>query len=67
MLRFVCMLTLAGLFTAIGCERKPADQTPEKVTEVGHSTGEAWKDVRKGAQSAWDEVDKAFRDAAKEF
>jgi LPS O-antigen subunit length determinant protein (WzzB/FepE family) len=139
------MLTLAGLLAAIGCERKPADRTPGKVTsedvhrdagqavntaveysqqtkeefqenldtqlkeldakiiairekgrdlkdqakadwdrkmteletkreaahaklaEVGHSTAEAWKDVRKGAQSAWDELDNAFRDAAKEF
>jgi hypothetical protein len=27
----------------------------------------AWKDVQKGAQSAYDDLDKAFRDAAKEF
>jgi hypothetical protein len=38
-----------------------------KLTEVGHSSAEAWKDVRKGAQSAYDDLDKAFRDAAKDF
>jgi TolA-binding protein len=139
------MLMLAGLLAAIGCEQKPADRTPGKLTpedvrrdagqaaetaaeysqqtkeefqkkleaqlneldakiaelsekgrdlkdeakvkwdqkmadletkrdaaraklaEVGHSSAEAWKDVRKGAQSAWDELDKAFRDASQEF
>ena len=145
MSRFVWMLMLAGLLAAIGCEQKPADRTPGKVTsedvrrdagqavntavefsqqtkeefqkklaaqlkdlegeiaklrekgrnlkdeaktnwdrkiseletkreaaraklaEVGRSTAEAWEDVRKGAQSAWDELEKAFREAAKEF
>lgn len=145
MSRFVWILMLAGLFAAIGCERKPADRTPGKVTsedvrrdagqavktaaeysqqtkeefqkkfeaqlneldakiaelrqkgrdlkdkakadwdgkmaaletkreaasaklaEIGHASAEAWKDVQKGAQAAWDELDKAFRDAAKEF
>lgn len=139
------VLVLAGLLTAIGCEQKPADRTPGKVTsedvrrdagkaadtaveysqqtkeefqkkldarlkeldveiaklrekgadlkdaaktnwdakmadlevkreaarvklaEVNQSSGEAWKDVQKGAQSAWDELDKAFRDASREF
>jgi hypothetical protein len=36
-----------------------------KLDEVGHSSAEAWKDVQKGAASAWDELDKAFRDASK--
>ena len=112
MSRFVWMLIRAGLLTAIGCERKPADRTPGKVTsedvrrdggqavntaaevsqqtkeefqkklearlkeldaeiaklaEVGSSSAETWKDVRKGAQSAWDELDKTFRDASREF
>jgi LPS O-antigen subunit length determinant protein (WzzB/FepE family) len=139
------MLMLAGLFAALGCERKPADRPPGKVTSedvrrdagqavktaevysqqtkeefqkhldarlneldakiaklrekgrglkdeakanweqkmakletkrkaasvklaaVRHSTAEAWKDVQKGAQSAYDDLDKAFRDAAREF
>ena len=145
MVRFCMMLMLVGLLAAIGCERKPADRTPGKVTsedvrrdagqavetaaefsqqtkeefqkkldarlkeldaeiaklrekgrdlkdeakanwdqkmadletkrdaaraklaEVGQSSAEAWKDVQKGAQSAWDELDKAFRDASNEF
>ena len=38
-----------------------------ELAEVGHSGAEAWKDVRKGAESAWNDLDKAFRDASKEF
>jgi len=38
-----------------------------KLAEVGHASAEAWKDVQKGVQSAWDELDKAFRNAAQEF
>ena len=145
MSRFVWMLMLAGLFAYSGCEQKPADRTPGKVTsedvrrdagqaattaaeysqqtkeefqknldarlneldakiaklrekgrdlkdeakvnwdrkmteletkrdaaraklnEVGRSSAEAWKDVQKGAQSAWDELDKSFREASREF
>ena len=43
------------------------DAVRAKLAEVGHSSAEAWKDVRKGAQSAWEEWDKAFRDASREF
>ncbi len=43
------------------------DAARTKLAEVGHSSAEAWKDVQKGAQSAWDELDKAFRDASREF
>ena len=43
------------------------DAARAKLDEVGHSSAEAWKDVQKGAQSAWDELDKAFRDASREF
>ena len=32
MFRFTWMLMLAGVLTASGCERKPADQPPRKVT-----------------------------------
>jgi hypothetical protein len=145
MFRFVWMAMLAGSLAAIGCEQKPADRTPRRVTpedvrrdagqaaetaaeysrqtreefqkkldtrlkeldaqiatlrekgrdrkdeakakwdrnmteletrraaaraklaEVNNSSADAWKDVRKGAQAAWDELDKAFRDAAREF
>jgi TolA-binding protein len=139
------MLMLAGLFAALGCEQKPADRMPGKVTsedvrrdagqavttaaeysqqakenfqkkleaqlndldakiarlrekgrdlkdqgkatwdqkmaeletkrgaaraklaEVGHSSKEAWKGIQKGAQSAYDDLEKAFRDALREF
>ncbi|HBO46286.1 MAG TPA: hypothetical protein DD670_20645 [Planctomycetaceae bacterium] len=43
------------------------DAARAKLAEVGDSSGEAWKDVRDGAQSAWDELEKAFRDASQEF
>jgi Skp family chaperone for outer membrane proteins len=144
-IRFLWMAMLAGLFASSGCEQKPADRAPGKVTpedlrrdagqaaetaaeysrqtreefqtkldarlneldaeiaklrekgrdrkdeakakwdqkmteletkrdaaraklaEVGRSSAEAWKDVRKGAQSAWDDLDKAFRDASREY
>ena len=39
----------------------------DKLGEVRKSTGEAWEHLEKGAQSAWDDVRKAFQDAAKEF
>ena len=145
MLRGWCVLLLAGLIAVVGCQRKPADRAPGKVTsedvrreagtavntavefsqqakeefqrkldarlknmdaeiaklqekgrdlkgdakvkwdqkladletkrdaaraklaEVAQSSGAAWKDVQKGAQSGWDEMDKAFRDASQEF
>jgi LPS O-antigen subunit length determinant protein (WzzB/FepE family) len=38
-----------------------------KLAEIGQSSAEAWKDVQKGAQSARDDLDKAFRDASREF
>ena len=38
-----------------------------KLTEVGHSTSEAWQDVKIGAQAAWNELDKAFHEAKAEF
>ena len=43
MSRFVSMLMLAGLLAASGCEQKPADRTPSKVTsgEVRHDSGHA--------------------------
>jgi TolA-binding protein len=145
MLRGFCVAMLAGLVAVMGCERKPADQTPGTVTsedvrrdasqavdtaaefsqqtkeefqknldarlkeldaqiaelrekgrdlkdqakvnwdrkiadletkrdaaraklaEVGKSSAEAWKDVQQGAQSAWDELERAFQDASREF
>jgi uncharacterized phage infection (PIP) family protein YhgE len=39
----------------------------KKLEELGTSTGEAWERLEKGAQSALDELQKAFQEAAKEF
>ena len=52
--------------TLSNLERK-REAARAKLTEVTHSSAEAWKDVQKGVQSAWDELDKAFRDASREF
>jgi hypothetical protein len=60
MSRSVWMLTLAELET----KRKAV---AAKLDAVGHSSAEAWKDVQKGAQSAYDYLDKASRDASQEF
>ena len=49
-----------GTGNEAGCSRA-------KSAEIGDSSAEAWKDVRKGAQSAYDDLDKAFRDASREF
>lgn len=43
------------------------DAAYAKLTEVSQSSGEAWKDIKNGAQAAWDEMDDAFRDATKRF
>jgi TolA-binding protein len=43
------------------------DAARAKLAEVGQSSAEAWKDVQNGARSAWDELDKAFREASREF
>ena len=39
----------------------------KKLDELGTSTGEAWGRLEKGAQSAWDDLQKAFKEASKEF
>ncbi len=38
-----------------------------KLAELGRSSARAWKDVKQGAQSAWDELNRAFLKAASEF
>jgi len=38
-----------------------------KLAEVADSTAMAWKDVQKGAQAAWDDLEQAFREASSEF
>jgi hypothetical protein len=37
------------------------------VDELGTSTGAAWGRLEKGAQSAWDDLQKAFQEASKEL
>lgn len=39
----------------------------DKLDELRKSTGEAWGHLEKGAQAAWEDVRKAFQEAAKEF
>ena len=39
----------------------------KKVDELGEATGEAWGHLEKGAQSAWDDLQAAVQNAAKEF
>ena len=39
----------------------------KKLDELGTSTGAAWVRLEKGAQSAWDDLQKAFKEASKEF
>jgi Skp family chaperone for outer membrane proteins len=39
----------------------------KKVEELGKSTGEAWERLEAGTQAAWDDVQKAFQEASKEF
>ena len=43
------------------------DAARAKLVEVGQSSKEAWEEVRKGAQAAWTELEKAFHEAAREF
>jgi chromosome segregation ATPase len=43
------------------------DPARAKLAAVGQSNAEAWKDVQQGTQSAWDELDKAFQNASREF
>lgn len=41
---------------------KKLDAARTKVSEVGHASSKAWKDLQKHAQEAWDDVEKAFKD-----
>lgn len=38
-----------------------------KLNEIGNSSAEAWKDVQAGTQAAWEDLEKAFQEAAREF
>lgn len=39
----------------------------EKFAAAATSTGEAWEQLRDGAQHAWEELEKAVRKARSEF
>ena len=43
------------------------DTARAKLAEVGESSAEAWKDLQKGAQAAWNDMDTAFSEASREF
>ncbi len=38
-----------------------------KLNEIKNSTADAWGHVEKGAQSAWEELERAFQDASSDF
>jgi TolA-binding protein len=38
-----------------------------KLAELKNSSSEAWKEVREGAQAAWEEMEAAFQKASSEF
>lgn len=43
------------------------DSAENKLAEVRHASGEAWIDMKQGAQSAWAELDVAFGNAVRHF
>ena len=43
------------------------DAARVKLAEVTDSSAEAWKDLQTGAQAAWNDMDKAFHEASREF
>jgi len=50
--------------TALEAKR---DAASSKLTEVRRASEDAWKDMQVGTQAAWDELDKACREAMSEF
>jgi len=60
MFRFAWTLMLAGLFSAVGCEQKPADRTPGKVTseDVRRDAGQAAKTAVDYSQQTKEEFQK---------
>ena len=59
--------------TKVAWEQKMAeletkrDAARVKLAELRQSSAAAWKDLQAGAKSAWDEMDRAFREASEEF
>ena len=60
MSRFVWMLMLAGSFAISGCEQKPADRTPGKVTpeDVRRDAGQAVNTAAEYSQQTKEEFQK---------
>ena len=60
MSRFVWGMMLAGLLAAIGCEQKPAERTPGKVTseDVRRDAGQAAKTAAEYSQQTKEEFQK---------
>ena len=57
MLRGWCVLSLAGLVAVVGCERKPGDPAPGKVTteDVRHDAGQTVNTAVEFSQQAKEE------------
>ena len=43
------------------------DEAQAKMKEAQHASDEAWDDMRKGFQTAWDGISKSFHDAMNRF
>ena len=43
------------------------DAAYARLAEVRQSSADGWRDMKTGAQLAWDDLDGAFRDAARHF
>ena len=69
MYRSICMLMLAGLFTGSGCDQKPADQPPGKVTseDVRRDAGQAAKTVVEYSRQTKDEFQNKLETRLKEL
>jgi TolA-binding protein len=63
------MLMLAGLLAAIGCEQKPADRTPGKVTseDIRRDAGQAAKTAAEFSQQTKEEFLKKLETRLKEL
>lgn len=43
------------------------DALHRQMDELGKSTGAAWERLEQGTQSAWNDLQKAYQEASKEF
>ena len=60
MVRGFCVVMLAGLVTLVGCEQKPSDRTPSKVTseDVRRDAGQAVQTAAEFSEQTKDEFQK---------